>query len=133
MGCAAHERRGVKGKIVKPGDLVEVIWADAWDDSDYDSSAVESLREEYPVRTIGEVVEDGERVLRLANHFRPDGQVDITSIPQSLVKIIRFLDRRGPNAILGIEARLSQISPEPSGSIQSVGNEARTRIRGQPC
>ena len=71
--------------------LALVEWQDAW--FDVDQLTVEDRRPDYLVRTVGFLIDDGPRVVSLAQELLPDGEGfrAVTHIPAAVVeRIVRI-------------------------------------------
>lgn len=71
--------------------LVEVFWRDAA--QHFDLKSLNDLPDDYIVKTLGYVLEDGERFFVIAQEILPrsDGYRGVAVIPQEMVVSIRYL------------------------------------------
>lgn len=73
------------------GQLVRVLWSDAW--FDFEHGKEEETRRDYPVETIGFLIRDEDGVLSVAQEKLPerDGYRAVTHIPRAVVRSIHPL------------------------------------------
>ena len=71
--------------------LVLVTWHDAW--FDFEESDPEDCRADYLVRTVGFLVNEGQRFLSIAQEILPDGDGfrAVTHIPLSIIEAVTVL------------------------------------------
>ena len=91
IGPLAEALDGHPEAEAPPYPLAMVEWHDAW--FDLDQLTIEDRRADYLVRTVGFLIDDGPRVVSLAQELLPDGEGfrAVTHIPRPVVqRIVRL-------------------------------------------
>jgi hypothetical protein len=74
--------------------LALVEWHDAW--FDHDQRAIEDRRADYLVRTVGFLIDEGPRIVSVAQELLPDGEGfrAVTHIPVAVIERIVWIGPR---------------------------------------
>jgi hypothetical protein len=85
-------RRGSLDGVDHPLALVE--WHDAW--FDHDQRTIEDRRPDYLVRTVGFLIDEGPRIVSVAQELLPDGEGfrAVTHIPVAVIERIVWIGPR---------------------------------------
>lgn len=81
-----------KNKNITRGDMVEIRWADAIDESDWVNIDVAEIDKPRKTKSIGYFINEDDECVRIAYSVAEDGDISYEVLPKGMVKDIRKIE-----------------------------------------